>query len=182
MSADRTLSVAVRGAAGLKELWHAGGPDQPPILAGPGLWAVGGGTLYQLDPRTGRVRFTAPTSETPTALAISPDGRMLAIGHEDGTIQVKPIENLAGAAPRLQAEVDKNRLWDDLASSDAEKAFNTMRVLRTQPSQALLLLQRLPERRLRRLLPEQPRERRRPPASRSLPRTRAEPSARASPR
>src|SRR5262249_10525071 len=36
---------------------------------------------------SGRVRFTAPTIATPTALAFSPDGASLAIGHEDGAIR-----------------------------------------------------------------------------------------------
>jgi outer membrane protein assembly factor BamB len=52
--------VAVRLAGNrLLPAWRQGAATLPPILAGPGLWAVGGGALYQLDPRSGRVRFSA---------------------------------------------------------------------------------------------------------------------------
>jgi outer membrane protein assembly factor BamB len=52
--------VAVRLAGDrLQPVWAQPAATLPPILAGPGLWAVGGGSLYQLDPRNGRVRFSA---------------------------------------------------------------------------------------------------------------------------
>jgi outer membrane protein assembly factor BamB len=52
--------VAVRLAGNrLRSVWTQGAATGPPILAGPGLWAVGGASLYQLDPRSGRVRFSA---------------------------------------------------------------------------------------------------------------------------
>jgi len=58
-------------------------------LAGPGLWAVGGGALYQLDPRSGRVRFSASIGEpalfaTPAAsgghIFVAAGGRVYAFG------------------------------------------------------------------------------------------------------
>ena len=61
----------------------------PPILAGPGLWAVGGGALYQLDPRSGRVRFSASIGDpahfaTPAAsggrVFVAAGGRVYAFG------------------------------------------------------------------------------------------------------
>jgi outer membrane protein assembly factor BamB len=56
--------VAVRAAGnGLREIWTQSAATLPPIVAGPGVWALGGSTLYQLDPRTGGVRFAAPVGE-----------------------------------------------------------------------------------------------------------------------
>ena len=43
----------------LQTVWKQGMAAFPPILAGTGLWAVGGSALYQLDPHTGVVRFSA---------------------------------------------------------------------------------------------------------------------------
>jgi outer membrane protein assembly factor BamB len=60
-----------------------------PIVAGPGLWVVGGQTLYQLDPAGGAVRFSAPIGEpahfaTPAAGAgrifVAAGGRVYAFG------------------------------------------------------------------------------------------------------
>jgi outer membrane protein assembly factor BamB len=57
--------VAVRVAGNqLVPTWRQGAASFPPIVAGPGLWAVGGGTLYQLDPGSGRVRFSASIGDT----------------------------------------------------------------------------------------------------------------------
>jgi outer membrane protein assembly factor BamB len=51
--------VAVRAGGGLRQAWSQTTVDHSPIIAGPGLWGIGGSTLYQLDPRSGRVRFSA---------------------------------------------------------------------------------------------------------------------------
>jgi outer membrane protein assembly factor BamB len=50
--------VAIR-LAGLIQLWRTSTADLSPIVAGPAVWAIGSGTLYQLDARTGRVRYHA---------------------------------------------------------------------------------------------------------------------------
>ena len=55
---DGLVAVRVAGDQ-LEPVWRQSAAQLPPILAGPGLWAVGGGTLYQLDPRSGHVRFSA---------------------------------------------------------------------------------------------------------------------------
>jgi hypothetical protein len=39
--------------------WRQGGATQSPIIAGAGVWSIGGDNLYQLDPRNGQVRFSA---------------------------------------------------------------------------------------------------------------------------
>jgi outer membrane protein assembly factor BamB len=81
-------AVRVRGDA-LEPAWRQSAATSPPILAGPGLWAVGGQTLFQLDPRTGRVRFSAPIGKaahfaTPAAgdgrIFVVADGRAQAFG------------------------------------------------------------------------------------------------------
>jgi outer membrane protein assembly factor BamB len=69
--------------------WSQAAASLSPILAGPGLWAVGGGALDQLDPRSGRVRFSSPIGEpahfaTPAASAgrifVAAGGRVYAFG------------------------------------------------------------------------------------------------------
>src|SRR5262249_59103828 len=56
--------VAIRLAGDrLTPAWSQVAASFPPILAGPGLWAVGGGELDQLDPRSGRVRFSSPIGD-----------------------------------------------------------------------------------------------------------------------
>jgi outer membrane protein assembly factor BamB len=82
--------VAVRLAGDrLQPVWSQAAATFPPILAGPGLWAVGGGVLYQLDPRSGRVRFTASIGDpahfaTPAAsggrVFVAASGRVYAFG------------------------------------------------------------------------------------------------------
>jgi outer membrane protein assembly factor BamB len=53
------VAVRVSGKR-LQRVWSQSAVTLPPIVAGPGLWALGaGGTLYQLDPRTGAVRYRA---------------------------------------------------------------------------------------------------------------------------
>jgi outer membrane protein assembly factor BamB len=57
-------SAAVRLAGDrLIPVWRQGAASNPPILAGPGLWAIGGGSLYQLDPRSGSVHFSSSIGE-----------------------------------------------------------------------------------------------------------------------
>jgi outer membrane protein assembly factor BamB len=82
--------TAVRVAGdSLKQRWTQSAATQSPILAGPGLWAIGGDTLYQLDPASGAVRFSASIGEsahfaTPAAsggrIFVAADGRVQAFG------------------------------------------------------------------------------------------------------
>jgi outer membrane protein assembly factor BamB len=48
----------------LRTVWRQSAASQPPIVAGPGLWAVGGNTLYQLDPNTGAVSYRASVGDS----------------------------------------------------------------------------------------------------------------------
>jgi outer membrane protein assembly factor BamB len=59
---DGIVAVRVAGDR-LEPAWGHAIPSDPPILAGPGLWAVGDQSLYQLDPRTGRTQFSAPIGD-----------------------------------------------------------------------------------------------------------------------
>ena len=81
--------VAVQlGPDGLTEIWRQRAATLPPILAGPGVWSIGG-VLYQLDLRTGRVRYRASIGQsahfaTPAAsggrVYVVADGRVQAFG------------------------------------------------------------------------------------------------------
>lgn len=85
---DGIAAVQVSGV-GLRLMWLQRAATQPPILAGPGVWAIGRGVIYQLDPRTGSVRFRASIGEsahfaTPAAsggrIFLAADGRVFAFG------------------------------------------------------------------------------------------------------
>jgi outer membrane protein assembly factor BamB len=85
---DGIVAVRVSGDQ-LQPVWSQAATTLPPILAGPGLWAVGGGALYQLDPRSGSVRFSAPIGDpahfaTPAAsggrVFVAADGKVYAFG------------------------------------------------------------------------------------------------------
>jgi outer membrane protein assembly factor BamB len=70
-------AVRVNGGS-LHQQWIESAATLPPVVAGPGVWALSaGGTLYQLDPRTGAVRYQASTG-TPTHFATPAvaDGRI----------------------------------------------------------------------------------------------------------
>jgi outer membrane protein assembly factor BamB len=57
--ADGVVAVTVSGDE-LSVDWRQSGATQSPIIAGAGVWSIGGDALYQLDPRNGQVRFSAP--------------------------------------------------------------------------------------------------------------------------
>ena len=48
----------------LREVWHQPAATSPPIVAGRAVWAIGGRSLYQLDSRTGAVRYRASIGNT----------------------------------------------------------------------------------------------------------------------
>jgi outer membrane protein assembly factor BamB len=61
-TAGGIVAVAVSGNR-LRERWTQSAATLPPIVAGAGVWALGGGALYQLDPRTGAVRYQATVGD-----------------------------------------------------------------------------------------------------------------------
>src|SRR5205823_2257238 len=92
---------------------------------------------------SGGVRFTATSRHGTSALACSPDGRTLASGHEDGTILLRSIKDLAGPSPARPADEGVWRLWHDLASQNAAQGYQAMHVLQAHPALAMPLLGRL---------------------------------------
>jgi outer membrane protein assembly factor BamB len=82
------VAVQVSGDS-LREVWRQSAATLPPIVAGPAVWTIGDGVLYQLDLRTGSVRYSASVGQsahfaTPSASAgriyIAADGRVQAFG------------------------------------------------------------------------------------------------------
>jgi outer membrane protein assembly factor BamB len=57
------LAAVHLGRRQLSPIWRQGAASFSPIVAGPGVWAIGGQSLFQLDPRSGRVRFSAPIGD-----------------------------------------------------------------------------------------------------------------------
>jgi outer membrane protein assembly factor BamB len=77
---DGIVAVRVAGDR-LVPSWRQSAASDPPILAGHGLWAVGGQTLFQLDPRGGHVRFSAPIGDPAHfATPAAGDGRIFVAG------------------------------------------------------------------------------------------------------
>jgi outer membrane protein assembly factor BamB len=73
----------------LQTVWKQGAATSSPIVAGPGVWALGGSSLHQLDPSNGRVRFSASVGDpahfaTPAAsdghIFVAAGGRVYAFG------------------------------------------------------------------------------------------------------
>ena len=82
------LAVQLDGDS-LRETWRQSAATLPPIVAGPAVWAIGDGVLYQLDPHTGSVHYSASVGQsahfaTPTAsdgrIYLAADGRVQAFG------------------------------------------------------------------------------------------------------
>jgi outer membrane protein assembly factor BamB len=85
---DGLAAVAV-SASVLSVAWRQSAAKEPPIVAGAGIWAVGGDELYQLDPRTGEIKFsttigTPASFSTPAAagnrIYVAAGKRVLAFG------------------------------------------------------------------------------------------------------
>jgi len=82
------VAVQVDGDS-IREIWRQSAATLPPIVAGPAVWAIGDGVLYQLDLHTGSVRYRASVGQsahfaTPTAsggcIYVAADGRVQAFG------------------------------------------------------------------------------------------------------
>jgi hypothetical protein len=89
---------------------------------------------------TGKKRCQAPRGRCEaTALTFSSDGLALAAGYADTTVLLWDITGrlLArpGAGPGLSIEA-REQLWRDLASPDAERAYQAMRALAAAPGTA----------------------------------------------
>jgi RNA polymerase sigma factor (sigma-70 family) len=75
-----------------------------------------------------------------TGLAFAPDGRALAAASKEAPVYLWDVTgNLAGAPPAWDP-ADADRVWADLASPDAAKAFAGIRRLRGNPTAAVPFL------------------------------------------
>jgi WD40 repeat protein len=110
------------------------GPDQAPSRLA--LWEA----------RSGKKRWEVPLpGPDAPALTFSPDGKVLATGHADGSILLWDVTGQRLAQPtRARARVAREgeRLWAGLSSSDAGAAFAAGRALAAAPAEAVALLRR----------------------------------------
>jgi outer membrane protein assembly factor BamB len=79
------VAVQVSGDA-LSVRWRQPATTQSPIVAGPGIWAIGGGTLYQLDPSSGMVRYQAAIGQSAHFAAPAASGGRVFVA-ADGHVQ-----------------------------------------------------------------------------------------------
>lgn len=96
------------------------------------------------DVATGRqVRSLKARQGQINALAFSADGKVLASGGADSTVLIWRMDALPlerqGPIPDLTVE-QMNRLWADLASKDAERAYQAIATLADHPLQSALFL------------------------------------------
>jgi WD40 repeat protein len=89
--------------------------------------------LYELC--TGQKRLQLSPGGGVTALAFSPEGRLLASGHNDGTGLLWDLTSGAGRASGKRPE----HLWSDLASQDAQVAYRALLALQRYPAQTVRL-------------------------------------------
>jgi WD domain, G-beta repeat len=98
------------------------------------------GKVHILEVASGLDRRTIePRQGGVTALAASPDGRLLATGGSDGTAVVWNVSPAAGAARTAPTEAELEALWGDLLG-DAPKAVNAIGVLGSAPEKAVPFL------------------------------------------
>jgi hypothetical protein len=97
------------------------------------IWEIGSGqVVYRLTGHVGAIN----------AVAFTPDGRQLVTGSEDTTGMVwslDPADTDRFVVSAVDHEVS-SRLWDDLVSSDAARAYRAGWRLSHQPQQAVALL------------------------------------------
>jgi RNA polymerase sigma factor (sigma-70 family) len=88
---------------------------------------------------TGKERCSFRGHDGPIqAVAVSPDGAVIASGSEDTTVLLWDLAGRGPAEPLTAKETAE--LWSDLASDDAARAFRAARRLARSPEQALPVL------------------------------------------
>ena len=106
-------------------------------LSGLRLWelATGKEILFRAAHESNR-GFVAPGFAN--CLAFAPDGRSAATGHADGTVLVWDFAPASRGKP--PAAADYGRLWADLASGHAPRAYHAAGMLTAAPAEAVRLL------------------------------------------
>jgi RNA polymerase sigma factor (sigma-70 family) len=89
---------------------------------------------------SGAERFAFRHDGQPTDVLFAPDGRTLVVASKEAPILLWDVTGeRTGKVPAWESTT-ANRVWDDLASRDAAKVVNAIRLLRTNPAKAVPLL------------------------------------------
>jgi WD40 repeat protein len=102
------------------------------------------GSIRLWDVTTGTVLADFPAHDSPvTTLAFSPDGKLLATGTKDASVLVWEwdyIRKHATAAAPQATPVAHQRLWANLASEDAAKAYEAIKAMAGAPGDSVAFL------------------------------------------
>src|SRR5262249_11906326 len=104
-------------------------------LQGVRLWDVSAGKALTMLTMPERVPSALTSGSFAGCLAVSADGRRLATGHPDGTILLWDLPRPPARPGRLMAK-EVESLWDDLAGSDAARAWRAVWRLADRPPDA----------------------------------------------
>lgn len=102
----------------------------------------GNNAIEIFDLTLGKIAATFAHAESGTRLAFSPDGALLASGGGSGAILLWDLNAVLKRSLDEPAwtQTDKDRLWNDLAHTDAQTAFAAMMKLKRQPHAAVALI------------------------------------------
>jgi hypothetical protein len=113
------------------------GPDGRLLALAPG-WE---GTVRVIEVASGGERFAFRHGGQPTGLLFAPDGRTLVAASKEAPVYLWDLTgDLAGRPPAWDTAA-ADRVWDELGSTDAARAFAAIRLLRANPEKAVPLLQ-----------------------------------------
>jgi RNA polymerase sigma factor (sigma-70 family) len=89
---------------------------------------------------SGAERFVFKHEGTITGLAFAPNGRTLAAASQEAPIYLWDVTGDLGGAPPAWDATAADKVWDELSSKDAAKAFAAIRLLRANGEKAVALL------------------------------------------
>ena len=103
------------------------------------MLAVGqGDTIYLVEMITGKKRaLVGKHHSRVSALDFSASGQYLAAGYEDSTALIWDVDQTNGSPMRLTTPAQALQAWQDLSSTDAQKAYRAIRALSAHPKWAL---------------------------------------------